>query len=441
MGPKKIPMSDAAIKALLAQDVADVLDDYEANRGSVNGHDCYDSGSGGRRPVPTASFEKMESMFHISSCTVENQVKYATCTLLRNALTWWNSYVKTVGHDAAYGMPWKTLMKMMTDKYYPRSEIKKLEIEIWNLKVEKYVSGLHDILGNVMSAIQKPMQEAIELANDLMDQKVCTFAERHAKNKRKLGNNPRHNQVQQQPFKRQNVAKAYTVGLGEKKEYVGTLPLCTKCNYHHNRACAPKYNNYKRVGHLARDCRSPDAVNNQRAPWGDTEGSFDVIIDMDWLLKYHAVIVCDEKFVRVPFGNETLIIRGDGSNHRSERRLKTSQRRSDLRMYQLFEISPKYFPRTCLVFHRPDKWNFKLIWYLVLHPSTGPLSISPIRDERIVGPTTRAFRQRLYKTKFLTLGSFSFVCQKEGGIVLDVYRLQRVEQADSEEPLSASKNR
>ncbi|GKF54923.1 hypothetical protein Tco_0165263, partial [Tanacetum coccineum] len=44
-------------------------------------------------------------------------------------------------------------------------------------------------------------------------------------------------------------------------------------------------------------------------------GSFDIIIYMDWLSKYHAVIICDEKIVRVPFGNETLIIRGDGSNN------------------------------------------------------------------------------------------------------------------------------
>ncbi|GJW68357.1 putative reverse transcriptase domain-containing protein [Tanacetum coccineum] len=47
-------------------------------------------------------------------------------------------------------------------------------------------------------------------------------------------------------------------------------------------------------------------------------GSFDVIISMDWLAKYHAIIVCDEKIVRVSFGNETLIIRGDGSNRGSE---------------------------------------------------------------------------------------------------------------------------
>ncbi|GKE81007.1 putative reverse transcriptase domain-containing protein [Tanacetum coccineum] len=40
-------------------------------------------------------------------------------------------------------------------------------------------------------------------------------------------------------------------------------------------------------------------------------GSFDVIICMDWLAKYHALIVCDEKIVRIPYGDEVLIIRGD----------------------------------------------------------------------------------------------------------------------------------
>ncbi|GKE16269.1 reverse transcriptase domain-containing protein [Tanacetum coccineum] len=43
-------------------------------------------------------------------------------------------------------------------------------------------------------------------------------------------------------------------------------------------------------------------------------GSFDVIIGMDWLAKYQAVIVCAEKIVRIPWENETLIVRGDGSD-------------------------------------------------------------------------------------------------------------------------------
>nr|GEZ35157.1 reverse transcriptase domain-containing protein [Tanacetum cinerariifolium] len=124
------------------------------------------------------------------NCAVENQVKFATCTLHGIALTWWNTYVKTVGHDAAYGMSWKTLMKMMIAKYCPRNEIKKLEIKIWNLKVkgidltsytqrfkelalmcgrmflgksdkvEKNVGGLPDMIqGSLMASKPKEMQD------------------------------------------------------------------------------------------------------------------------------------------------------------------------------------------------------------------------------------------------------------------------------------------
>ncbi|GJT23969.1 reverse transcriptase domain-containing protein [Tanacetum coccineum] len=50
-------------------------------------------------------------------------------------------------------------------------------------------------------------------------------------------------------------------------------------------------------------------------------GSFDVIIGMDWLRRCHAVIVRDEKLVRIPYGNETLIFRGDESDNGKESRL------------------------------------------------------------------------------------------------------------------------
>ncbi|GJU41968.1 reverse transcriptase domain-containing protein [Tanacetum coccineum] len=189
-------MTDAAIKALIAQGVATALAEYAATRGSGNGNNSHDSRTGGRRQW----FEKMESVFHISNCTVACQIKFATCTLLRNALMWWNYHVKTVSHEVSYGMTWKTLKKMMTDKYCLRDEIKKLEIELWNLKVkgtdvvsynqrfqklalmcermfleesdeaEKYVGGLPDMIqGNVMASKPKTMQDAIEFATELMD--------------------------------------------------------------------------------------------------------------------------------------------------------------------------------------------------------------------------------------------------------------------------------
>ncbi|GJR49368.1 putative reverse transcriptase domain-containing protein [Tanacetum coccineum] len=207
--------------------------------------------------------EKIESVFHISSCAVDNQVKFATCTLLGVALTWWNGHVRTLGHDAAYAMTWGTLKKKLTDKYCPKGEIKKLEIELWNLrseKVDKYISELSDnIHGNVMFARPKTLDDAIELANDLMDQKLRTYAERQNDNKRKADDSSRSNQ---QPHKKQNVARAYTVGPSEKKAYTRNLPLCTKCNYHHTGQCAPKCVNCKRYGHTTNDCRVNTNNNN-----------------------------------------------------------------------------------------------------------------------------------------------------------------------------------
>ncbi|GKF88915.1 reverse transcriptase domain-containing protein, partial [Tanacetum coccineum] len=107
----------------------------------------------------------------------------------------------------------------------------------------------------------KTMQDAIEMATKLMDKKTSILAERQAENKRKFDNN---NQAQQQSPKRQNVAQAYTIRTGERKEYAGTLPLCNKCKFHHNGPCTAKCANCKKVGHLTRDCWNPTATSNQR---------------------------------------------------------------------------------------------------------------------------------------------------------------------------------
>ncbi|GKB41319.1 putative reverse transcriptase domain-containing protein [Tanacetum coccineum] len=281
------PMTDAAIRALISRGVADALAEHEIQRNNnLNGDGSQGSGSGIARPVrPTREctytdflkcqpmnfkgtegvvgltqwFERMETVFNISNCAVENQVKFATCTLHGVALTWWKSHVKTVGHDAAYGVPWNTLMKMMTAKYCPRNEIKKLEMEIWELKVkgtdlasytqrfqelallcgrmfpeesdkiEKYVGGLPDMIyGSVMASKLKTMQDEIEFETEQMDKKIHTFVERQTKNKRKFKDTSRNNQNQQQQNKRQNTGRAYTAGPSKKREYGGSLPKYSK---------------------------------------------------------------------------------------------------------------------------------------------------------------------------------------------------------------------
>ncbi|GJV37492.1 putative reverse transcriptase domain-containing protein [Tanacetum coccineum] len=322
--PTSTPITDAQLRALIERGVVTMLAERDADR-SRNGDDSHDSGTGGRRQASTVRectyidflkcqpmnfkgtegvvgltqwLEKIESVFHISNYTVACQVKLTTCTLQGNALTWWNSHVRAVGHDIAYAMPWKTLKKIMTDKYCPRSEIKKLETEMWNLMVkgtyvmsynqrfqelalmcdrmfleesdvvEKYVGGLPDMIhGSVKASKPKTMHEAIEFATELMDKKILTITEHQAENKKKFEDTSRNNQNQQQPFKRNNVARDYTAGPSEKKPYGGSKPLCPKCNYHHDRQCAPKCTNCKRISHSARDYKSRPAAtnNNQRA--------------------------------------------------------------------------------------------------------------------------------------------------------------------------------
>nr|GFB32012.1 hypothetical protein [Tanacetum cinerariifolium] len=174
-------------------------------------------------------------------------------------------------------MPWAALKRMITGKYCPRGEIQKLESKYWNLKVkgldllnynhrfqelamtcerifpeeaakvERYIGGLPEMIhGSVKASKPQSMQEAIEFATEIMDKKMLTHAER------------------------------------DKKPYGGTKPLCSKCNYHHDGPCILKCTNCKKIGHLARDCKSRPAAtnnnnnnpnnNNQRAQGTNTRG-------------------------------------------------------------------------------------------------------------------------------------------------------------------------
>nr|GFB12376.1 hypothetical protein [Tanacetum cinerariifolium] len=105
-------------------------------------------------------------------------------------------------------------------------------------KIEKYVGGLPDMIhGSVVASKPKTMQEAIEIATELMDKK------------------------------RKNTGRVYTAASGGKKQYGGSKPLCAKYNYHNDGPCAPMCHNCNKIGHLARDCRvtaNTNNANNQR---------------------------------------------------------------------------------------------------------------------------------------------------------------------------------
>nr|GEV69924.1 putative reverse transcriptase domain-containing protein [Tanacetum cinerariifolium] len=197
-------------------------------------------------------FENIETVFHISNCPKKYQVKYATCTLLKSALTWWNSHKRAIRIEAAYAIKWITLMKLMTKVYCPRNEIQKMEAELWNLtmkgndltayirrfqelvllctrmvldeedKVERFIGGLPDnIQGNVIAAEPTRLQDAIRISNNLMDQKL----------------------------------KGYARSAENKLRHEG--PYIVRCG------------NCKRVGHMARDCTAAVALTTERGSVGN----------------------------------------------------------------------------------------------------------------------------------------------------------------------------
>nr|GEU59671.1 putative reverse transcriptase domain-containing protein [Tanacetum cinerariifolium] len=288
-----------------------------------------------------------------------------------SALTWWNSYKRTIGVDAAYVMKWDGLIKLMTEVMIPDEED----------KVERFIGGLPDnIQGNVIAAEPTKLQDTICIANNLIDQKLKGYA-KSVENKRRLENNQRDNRRQQLVFKQQNVggqnvARAYTTRSNKRKGYVGSLPYYSKCRLHHEGPCTVRAVVGNQPGtFLLNNCYASMLIDSGAdksfvsstfsalldvAPFTlDTSyaveladgrisktniilrgctlrllghqfyidlmlvelGSFNVIIGMDWMAKNHAMIVCDEKVVRISYGDEVLIIQSDDIDGRSKSKL------------------------------------------------------------------------------------------------------------------------
>ncbi|GJY71156.1 putative reverse transcriptase domain-containing protein [Tanacetum coccineum] len=485
-------MTDVAIRTLISRGVADALAKHVIQRNNnLNGDGSQGSGSGIARPVrPTRE------------CTYTNFLK-----------------CQPMNFKGTEGVVGLTQWRMFPEK--PD-------------KIEKYVGGLPDMIHeSVMASKPKTMQDAIKFATELMNKRIHTFAECQVENKRKFENTSMNNQNQQQQNKRQNTGRAYAAGPSEKREYGGSLPKCSKCNYHHNGPCAPKChkcikahdcrssgnantgNNQRTTGanqrgndcyecgaqgHFKREC--PKLENNNRGNQGgngnalakvyvvgnagtnpdsnvvtdtfilnsryayilfdtgvnrsfvstvfsslinitptvidyyyDVElaygkiirintiimgctlkllnhpfnidlmpielGSFDVIIGMDWLAKYHAVIVCDEKLVRIPFRNETLIkymLKGCHVflSHVTTKKTEDKSEEKLLEDVPIIRDFPKVFPEDL-----PATRNFAI----QLHIENEANYQNQIKE---------LFEQRLHKPSSSHWGAPVLVCQEEG---------------------------
>ncbi|GJV72560.1 reverse transcriptase domain-containing protein [Tanacetum coccineum] len=71
-----------------------------------------------------------------NKCAKEDRVTFATGTLTNDALSWWNAYAQPNGIEQANRITWTELKELLTNKYCPRTEVKKMEDEFYNLVVK-----------------------------------------------------------------------------------------------------------------------------------------------------------------------------------------------------------------------------------------------------------------------------------------------------------------
>ncbi|GKD41607.1 reverse transcriptase domain-containing protein [Tanacetum coccineum] len=398
-----------------------------------------------RSPIPLSPSSSVGSSSPVRSTTpppdypfdesiFDCKVKFATSTLIEEALSWWNSFAQPIGIEEAYKIPWSELKKLLIKKYCPRTEVKKMEDEFYNLIVkgndiktyvrrfqelavlcptivtnskklmEVFIGGLpRSIKGNVTASKPHTLEGAITITQRLMDQVTKhNYVQGTNDQKRKFDNrrtftnnnyhNNRNNDHHKQQNRRQETIRAYAVTPTENNRYTRSLPLCKKCTLHHTRPCTVKCQTCNKVGHQTRNCKNKgpatrsnlqpvsvtchacgekgyyksqcSRVNNnahgraylydgpechQTQSITDTTydiemadvnlvgtntiiqgctlillnqpfeidlmpiklGSFDVVIGMDWLSKYHGRIICDKKVVHIPIDAQVIEKKSD----------------------------------------------------------------------------------------------------------------------------------
>ncbi|GJS01347.1 reverse transcriptase domain-containing protein [Tanacetum coccineum] len=275
----------------------------------------------------------------------------------------WKSFAQPIGIEEAYKITLSEFKKLLIKKYCPRNKVKKMEDEFYNLTVkgndlktyirrfqelavlcptmvpnskkliEVFIRGLpRSIKGNVTASKPQTLEEAITITQRLMDQVTKhnsvkgtnnhkqkfddrrTFTNNNYQNNRNNNNN-RNNDHQQQQNRRQETVRAYAVtptensrvlfDSGADKSFVSISlasmlnipPITLDATYDIEMANG----NLVGTNTIFQGCtlillNQPFKINLMPIKLG----SFDVVIDMDWLSKYHARIICDEKVVHIP---------------------------------------------------------------------------------------------------------------------------------------------
>ncbi|KAJ0466515.1 putative transcription factor interactor and regulator CCHC(Zn) family [Helianthus annuus] len=323
----RINMTQAQLEALVQAQVAAAVAAAQAGQPAQqvctfkNFMDCRpNSFSGTEGAVGLLHwFEKLESVFEMCECPEARKVKFATGTLEGIALTWWNAQVQILGLAAANATPWNDFKELIKREYCTREDIHKLEDELYNLKmvgseieaytkrsnelavlcptmvdppykrIELYLKGLApEIQSHVTSANLENIQEIQRLAHRITDQAVdqnklpkrvnatanvttSVTPATSGDSKRKWDGDSSKSSASVQPQAQQQKIDHYqspsqqSSGGHRQRRYQGSQPRCHNCNRHHHGPCNKgRCQRCLKMGHEAKDCRSPRPANQNQ---------------------------------------------------------------------------------------------------------------------------------------------------------------------------------
>nr|GEV60790.1 reverse transcriptase domain-containing protein [Tanacetum cinerariifolium] len=279
-------MNQAAIKKPIADSIAAAL---KAQAATMVNTDNTNRNTGQRETHVSGKSSYKDN------CTEDWKVKFAIGTLTEEALSWWNSFVQPIRIEKAYKITQSEFKKLLIKKYYPRTEVKKMEDEFYNQTVkgndlktyirrfqelavlcptmvpnseklmEVFIGGLpKSIKGNVTASKPQTLEEAITITQRLMDHVTKhNFVQGTNDHKRKVddrrtfnNNSNCNNDHHQQHNRRQETFRAYVATPTKNNKYARNLSLCKKCNLHHTGPFTVKCQTCNKVGHLTRNCKN-----------------------------------------------------------------------------------------------------------------------------------------------------------------------------------------
>ncbi|GJX16236.1 putative reverse transcriptase domain-containing protein [Tanacetum coccineum] len=286
---KSAPMTQAAIRRMINENI-DAAIAVERARHVNAGNDAR-----GSRPI-RGQDAALASDFGIIECVEGKKVKFAAATLQGPALTWWNAKVATMGLETVNQMPCTEIKQLMTVEFNELALMCLRMVNPERVKVDVYIRGLTDnIKGEVTSSKPANLNEATRMAYKLMEQKSQARDERILEGKKRKWESFQSGNSSGKGYTRNRCPRKV------KQEEVGEV-------------CGRDY------AIKDAELKGPNVVTGLisiREPFFEIGlmlielGTFDVIIDMDWLVKHDAIIVCGKKVVHIPYGNRMLIVKSD----------------------------------------------------------------------------------------------------------------------------------